>query len=287
MQLSCVHLLALMVGVTLCAPIATVAADGDGLAIMRKARMAQRRVGSVREELDIFVVSKPQVERFSVAQLEAFARHLPAGVVHKRAASHVQLADDNRDKARIRFSLPPEDAGTAFLFLRQPAAAQDDQWVFLPGMPAVRRVSAGSTQAFMGTTLIYEDIRSLVGERLERFTYEHSGSDSLDGQVCDIIIARPNLNTASAYARRTIWIARDTSVSVLIEAFDGEDRRRKLIRSSAVREVMPGVHRADLIEARDTVLDEATVIWIVEREADVTIAPRVFTRDDLMRAVGD
>jgi hypothetical protein len=262
-------------------------AGQDGLALITATWDRYRSVKSEREESEILVVSAPQSKPFSRADAEALARDGGPGVVHKRAVRHVLDEPDHQDKLHILFSLPPEDAGLGFLVWRQPDGARDEMWLYMPGYDSVRRVPLSSKQRLAGTDFLYEDVRDLSGERTGSFTYETLSSEQVDGRTADVILAKPKSDTVTAYSNRKIWVDTEWLFPLRVEFYDAHDRLWKVLHNSDVREVAPGVYRANLVEMRDLQRNEATVILVTKRTAGVDIPLQVFTQSYLVRPGSD
>ena len=272
-----------LLGLTVAMPVR---AGADGTPLVADAWARFRSVRSEREELVFLIVSAPQAARFSRADADAVL-HGGANVTHKRAVRTVRFADDGHDKIHVLFSAPPDDAGTGFLIWRQPGLAQDDQWVFVPGLPNARRISASSTQSFMGTDLIYEDVRELAGERTERFAYELAGQEPVDGRTCTLVVATPRPGVSSAYSSRKIWFDGESHLPLQIEFYDEPGHLRKIMRTGAPHAITPTAYRADFTEVRDLTLDEVTLILTTQRTVGVDLPAAMFTQDYLLHPTGE
>ena len=68
--------------------------------------------------------------------------------------------DGDGDKSLTIFSSPRDVKGTAFLSFTH-ALEPDDQWLFLPALKRVKRISSNNKSGpFMGSEFAYEDISS-------------------------------------------------------------------------------------------------------------------------------
>jgi hypothetical protein len=246
-----------------------------------------RNLESERETLDVLVVAAPDRPRYEPADAVALVRERPRGVTYKRAVRTIRYARDGTDKLHVVFSEPREDRGTALLVWREPAADQDSQWLFLPALKRARRIPASSTQTFVGTDFIYEDVRALTSEALERFEYTVAGEEDVDGTPCTLVRAVPKPGTATAYARRIIAIATSTRFPMRIAYYGAGETMTKLQHNVAPREAAPGIWRPQLTEMRDLELGETTLISFATREINPVLKADVFTVDALERWTGD
>ncbi len=267
-------------------PVAGARAEQDAAALVRDTWARYRSVKTEREESEILIVSAPAAA-YSRADTEALAREGRAGVIHKRAVRHVLYAPDGHDKIHLLFSLPPEDAGLGLLVWRQTDNAQDDMWLFMPGYRAVRRIPVSSKQRLAGTDLLYEDVRELAGERTDHFTYKSAGTESLDGRSAEVVNATPKPDTVTAYGSRKVWIDKEWLFPLKVEFYDPSGKLWKVLRNTEIREVAPGVRRADLAEMRDLQLNECTLLLVTKRAVGADIPAQVFTEDYLVHPGAD
>ena len=262
-------------------------AEPDALTLITDTWTRYRSVKSEREESEILIVSAPLAASYARADAEAMARDGRSGVIHKRAVRHVLYAPDGHDKIHLLFSLPADDAGLGMLVWRQTDNAQDDMWLFMPGYRAVRRIPVSSKQRLAGTDLLYEDVRELAGERTDRFTYKTIGAESIDGRATDVVSATPKADTVSAYSSRKVWVDKEWVFPLKVEFYDPAGKLWKVMHNTEVREVAPGVHRADLGEMRDVQLNECTLLLVTKRSVGTEIPAQVFTEDYLVHPGAD
>ncbi len=253
----------------------------DPRALMEKVSSTYRSVGTERETLEVVVVASPQPELYERDQAVAIGDEKPRGVSHKRAVRSLSFADDQRDKIHVLFSLPREDWGTGFLVWREPGKEQDRQWIYLPALKRARRVPVSSRQTFVGTNLLYEDVRELAGERTERYVYEDGGADTFEGRECRVVIAKPADGVDSAYGSRKQWIDLERLLPLKIEYYDQSGKLWKVLRNSSLTEAVPGIYRPGLTEMRDRKINETTLLWFPERSVGKAIPSETFTRDFL------
>ena len=271
----------------LAAASARAAAAADGKALIDEVWARYRTVGTERQVSEILVVKAPQKAPYSRADVEALVRDGGSGVTRKRAVHHVRYAPDRRDALHLLFSLPAEDAGLGLLVARDPDGTQDQMWVYMPGYHRVRRIPASSDQRFAATDFIYEDMRAFLGEHTSTFRYSTPTTEQVEGRAADLVIATPEAGTSTSYGTRKIWIDAAWRIPVRAELADARGEPWKVLRNGEVREVAPGVHRADLIEMRDLVRESATLVLVIKRAVGVDIPAQVFTEDYLVHPGND
>ena len=88
--------------------------------------------------------------------------------------------DGDGDKSISIFDQPKDVKGTAFLSHTH-AQKPDDQWLFLPALKRVKRISsANKSGPFMGSEFAFEDLSS---QEVERYAYKLLGEEELNGQM--------------------------------------------------------------------------------------------------------
>lgn len=98
------------------------------------------------------------------------------------------------EKRSVIFYLQPKNVkDTAFLTYDYPnATVDDDQWLYLPAMRKVRRISASDRgDYFLGTDFTYEDIKLESKVSMGDYSRETLGEDEVDGHHCYVVEAQP------------------------------------------------------------------------------------------------
>jgi hypothetical protein len=126
------------------------------------------------------------------------------------------------DKNKIVFDWPPDIKDTALLTLAQ-KVGDDQQWLFLPALRRVKRVSgANRAGSFVGSEFSYED---LVTQEVEKFTYRDLGEEPCPGApdlVCHKL-ERRSVDPDSGYLRQVTWLDRDEFRLFRIDYYDRKD----------------------------------------------------------------
>lgn len=129
--------------------------------------------------------------------------------------------DEGRQKYLVVFSRPSDVRGTVFLVHKNPGA-DDDRWLYLPGLDLVRRIAPGDKRtSFVGSHVYYEDVS---GRHLEEDDHE------LEETTSDhyIIKSTPKDPDSVEFAHFRTWIDRETWLPMKSEYVndDGEVYRR-------------------------------------------------------------
>ena len=108
---------------------------------------------------------------------------------------------DDGDKSLFVFDQPRDVQGTALL-THAHINTEDDQWLYLPALKRVKRISASRRSgSFMGSEFSYEDMSS---PEVEEYTYKYLRDEPCGDLMCTVTEQFP-LDEKSGYSRKVIW----------------------------------------------------------------------------------
>lgn len=149
--------------------------------------------------------------------------------VRRFTSSSLEVQDDG-DRTLFVFEWPGDIAGTALL-THAHKDSDDDQWLFLPALKRVKRISSSNrSSSFVGSEFTYED---LVPAELEKYSYVWRRDEPCPEDpalACHVYDRRPN-DIASGYTKQVIW--RDQE-AYRIQQIDYYDRRQELLKTLVV-----------------------------------------------------
>ena len=132
---------------------------------------------------------------------------------------------DDGDKSLFVFDQPRDVKGTALLthaHVNEP----DDQWMYLPALKKVKRISAAERSgSFMGSEFAYEDMRA--GE-VSEFTYKYIRDEPCGDLTCTVIEQYP-LDEKSGYSKKVIWQDTKELRSWKMELYDRKESHLKTL----------------------------------------------------------
>ncbi|MEH0697385.1 outer membrane lipoprotein-sorting protein [Vibrio owensii] len=124
--------------------------------------------------------------------------------------------ENDGDKIITYFQAPRDIAGTALLTFSH-AIEADDQWLFLPSIKRVKRISSNNRSGpFMGSEFAYEDMSSW---ELDKYRYELIEEKTQDGQSYWLLTCFPRYEN-SGYSKLVAWIDQDIYQPRKIEYYD-------------------------------------------------------------------
>ena len=141
----------------------------------------------------------------------------------------------NGARAVIVFQRPPNVAGTRFLTMDN-AAGGSDQWIFLPSLGRVRRISASeSSGSFMGTDFSYDDISSADREvSLDSHTILRE--ETVNGNSCYVIESIPK-DSSYQYSKTITWINKSSFLMYKAEMYNRRGELVKMMEMSDFRDM--------------------------------------------------
>lgn len=129
------------------------------------------------------------------------------------------------DKSLITFESPRDVKGTAMLTFSHKVES-DDQWLFLPSIKRVKRISSSNKSGpFMGSEIAYEDLGS---QEVEKYTYKYIEESSLNGAKVAIVERYP-VDTKSGYSKHKAYYNLDKNYR--IEKLEFYDRKGSLLKT--------------------------------------------------------
>lgn len=133
------------------------------------------------------------------------------------------------DKSLIIFDTPRDVNGTALLSFTH-ALKADDQWLYLPALKRVKRISSSNKSGpFMGSEFAYEDLTS---QEVEKFRYKYLRDELVDGQNCFVVEFYPQYKH-SGYTREIAWIDQNRFQPLKVEYYD---RKNALLKTQSLKD---------------------------------------------------
>lgn len=128
------------------------------------------------------------------------------------------------DKSMTIFDRPGDIAGTALLSFTK-ITKPDDQWLFLPAIKRVKRISsANKSGPFVGSEFAYED---LLSNEVARYTYKWI-KDVSCGKLKCFKVERYPVYKNSGYTRQVVWIDQKEYRVLRVDFYD---RKKSLLKT--------------------------------------------------------
>jgi outer membrane lipoprotein-sorting protein len=202
---------------------------------------------------------------------------------NRKIEYYSKTGKDDNDKILIRFIEPADVKGVGLLTIEH-TDRDHDQWLYLPALKKVRRISSSDQgDSFMGTDYTYEDIRS---EKLEDHNYKLIGSEVVDGQDCYQVEALPATEEQkkdSGYSKRILWVRKDIFLIVQVKYFDKKGEHFKTEVHNDIVEAAPNLYRPNFMKMENHKTGHSTTITFDERKMNSGLPDRMFTERTLKR----
>ena len=131
---------------------------------------------------------------------------------------------EDGDKSLVIFDRPRDVKGTALLNFTH-AKGNDDQWLYLPALKRVKRISsANKSGPFIGSEFAYEDITS---QEVQKYTYKWLHDEDYEGRKCFVVERYPAYEN-SGYTRQVVWVDQK---EYRIAKIDYYDRKNSLLKT--------------------------------------------------------
>jgi hypothetical protein len=131
----------------------------------------------------------------------------------------------------IRFLNPEDIAGTGLLSIDK-TDGSTDQWLYLPALDRVRRISSERKGGrFVGSDLYFEDLQE---HKPSKERHRLLGKQTENGILCDVLESVPIDAADSVYRKRISWIDPATAIAQRVDYFEKEadaPSKRWLLRS--------------------------------------------------------
>lgn len=193
----------------------------------------------------------------------------------------LEVPDENvGDKSLVIFDSPRDINGTALLSHAK-IIDPDDQWLFLPALKRVKRISSTNKSGpFVGSEFAFEDF---TATELNKYTYKWLGEEPCGEFTCDIVERYPRYEN-SGYTKQISWI--DQSV-FQVRKLDFYDRKESLLKTLVFedyKEYEGGYWRAHRLLMNNHQTEKSTDLVYSEYKFKIGLDDNDFVKGVLKRA---
>ncbi len=189
----------------------------------------------------------------------------------------------------IHYLTPRNVKKTAFLTFDYPDVDKDDdQWLYLPAMRKVRRISASDRgDYFLGTDFTYEDIKKESKVTLEDYTRKTLRKEVLNGNPSYVIEATPvNADVAEelGYGKVIQWVDKNIWMTRKSEFYD---TRGKLLKTTLFKDIkqIDSIWTAHRLEVDNHKTGHKTVFVFTDVIYDKEVRDDFFTQRAIRRGL--
>ena len=182
------------------------------------------------------------------------------------------------DKSLVVFSTPRDIDGTALLSHAK-ILDPDDQWLYLPALKRVKRISSGNKSGpFVGSEFAFEDFTAI---ELNKFDYRYLRSEQCSELQCEVLERLPRYEN-SGYTRQLAWV--DTT-DFQIRRVEFYDRRGDLLKVLELDDYRnySGIWRAHRLSMHNVQTRKSTELLYGDYEFDIGLDANDFVKSRLSR----
>ena len=190
----------------------------------------------------------------------------------------LEVAGDG-DKSLFVFDQPRDVQGTALL-THAHISTQDDQWLYLPALERVKRISATTRSgSFMGSEFSYEDMSS---PEVEEYTYRYLRDEPCGELMCTVTEQFP-LDEKSGYSRKVIWQDTVELRTWKMELYDRRGSHLKTLTFANYQQYLDRFWRADEQTMVNHLTGASTVLHWTDFQFGTSLDEGEFTQTALRR----
>ncbi len=195
-----------------------------------------------------------------------------------------------KEKRTVIFYLKPANVrNTAFLTWDYPQADKDDdQWLYLPAMRKVRRISASDRgDYFLGTDLTYEDIKLETRVSMNDYRRKTTGEDEVDGHHCYLLESIPvDEDTARELGYGRVEQCVDSEIW-MVRRSRFWDIKGKPLKTSYFRDIrkVQGIWTQHRIEVENHKSGHRTLFLFRDVDYEHGVSDDLFTQNALRRGL--
>ncbi len=199
-----------------------------------------------------------------------------------RSIKQLSASFGTLDKKIMQFQDPADVRGTSFMNWSYAEAGKgDDQWIYLPALKRVKRISSdGRGDSFMGSDFSYDDLA-------ERHPNEDShkiiGSETIAGEECWIIESSP-IDKNYSYSKVLSWVSKNKQLGFRRDYYDKGGTLLKTLTIHKAEQI-GGFLMITQTEMHNVQKNHRTAMAFTSMEVNTGMQESVFTERSMMKAL--
>ena len=187
---------------------------------------------------------------------------------------------DAGDRSVVIFDSPRDVSGTALLSHTK-ILDPDDQWLFLPALGRVKRISsANKSGPFVGSEFAFED---LVSQEVDKWDYEWLRDEECGDLQCHVVQRVPRYES-SGYTRQVVWWDTSEFRFQRVDYYDRKDALLKTLRYHDYQQYEGRFWRPDRMSMENHQTGKATELIFSDYVFEAGLDESAFTPARLRRA---
>lgn len=200
-----------------------------------------------------------------------------------RVRSIKQFTKDFGDVEKsIMFFLSPADVrNTSFMNWSYTGDKADDQWIYLPALKRIKRISSDSkSDYFMGSDFTYDD---LGDRKLDADTHTLLREETINGKQC-YVVESVSKEEDYMYSKTIVWIDKASFIGVKKEFYDEDGELLKMLIIKNVEQIS-GFYIITNSEMRNVQRNHFTSIELRNVQINTNISDDIFTERTMTRGL--
>ena len=185
------------------------------------------------------------------------------------------------EKQVMFFTAPADVKNTSFMnWSYDEAGKEDDQWLYLPALMKVKRISSSSKDNdFMGSDFTYEDMEK---RSPERDNHKLITTETYNGESVWVMEASPK--EEGQYAKRKVWVSKSKNLPLKIEFYDEDNELLKVLTLTETQQIK-GYWVVVKQEMKNVQKNHKTVIALTNIKVESGITEEKFTQREMERGL--
>ncbi len=189
---------------------------------------------------------------------------------------------DNMEKKIMFFASPADVRNTSFMnWSYDEEGKDDDQWIYLPALKKVKRISSDSkSDYFMGSDFTYDDL----GDRQPNAdTHKLLREEEIDGEMCFVVESTPK-EEEYMYSKTITWIIKDKWIGKKKDFYDEDEDLLKTL-TVIETEVIKDYIVITISEMHNVQKDHTTKMELKNVKVDTGLSDNKFTERMMKRGM--
>ena len=184
------------------------------------------------------------------------------------------------EKSTMFFKSPADVKNTSFMNYTYDDERDDDQWLYLPALKKVKRISGGSKDDyFMGSDFTYEDMEK---RNPNKDHHQLLKTETLAGETCYVVESTPR--EEGQYSKRVAWVIKDKWIPLKIEFYDEDEELLKVLKITKYEEMTSyWIIMNQLME--NVQREHKTIISLTNIKIENGIGDQYFTQRAMMKGL--
>lgn len=157
------------------------------------------------------------------------------GDTRLRMIQSTAMKEGSKNRVKILFLAPADVKGTGLLIRERGKGKSDLQYLYLPALKKIRRISGSAkNSSFMGTDFTYADLEN---REIKDNSYKKMPDETYRGAPCYRVVSTPKPGKDDYYSKVDMLIAKSNFVVLKADFYDKAGSLLKQMKAGSVEKV--------------------------------------------------